>query len=46
MCITPSAASAMNQTQVIGPKLTPTRAVPWRWIQNRATRMPSVIGTT
>ena len=35
----------MNHTKVIGPKILPTRAVPYRWQANSAMRMTIAIGT-
>ncbi len=45
-CDSPSAAITRNQTSVIGPKNTETRAVPWLCTQNRQTRIATVIGST
>ena len=46
MCHTPSAAMAMNQTTVIGPKNLPMPAVPFFCTQNSASRITSVSGIT
>ena len=35
-----------NQSTMIGPKRRPIFSVPRRWMANRATRIPSVPGTT
>ena len=42
----PRAAIITNQSTIAGPNIAPTRAVPRFWSRNRATRMPSEIGTT
>ena len=35
-----------NQIRITGPNSHPTAPVPWRWMANRPTRIPSEIGTT
>ena len=43
---TPRAASVKNQTSMIGPNNRPTIPVPARWMENSASRITQVIGTT
>ncbi len=46
MCQSPAAASAANQSSVMGPKKVATLAVPRDCTANSAIRMTTVIGTT
>ena len=42
----PTAPSAANHSRHTGPNSRPTTPVPCFWIANRATRIPTAIGTT
>ena len=46
MLNTPSVAITAKYSSMIGPKNSPTRAVPLRWIENRPKMMTIAIGMT
>jgi hypothetical protein len=42
----PNTAIVANHTHISGPNSPPTFAVPWRWIENSASRIAKVTGMT